>query len=125
MGKEIPMRIRIKAPFNGAESSGIYGADAKEIPIGTELDFEEEPKGWAGRYDVIDAGETEGKTAIINPDDTKSAIYEVKDKGTGWFVITKDGAEVSKSLRADDVAGFDDLSAEDKAAFADLHKKDA
>lgn len=119
------MRIRIKAPFKGATSSGIYGSDGKEIEIGTELDFEEEPTGWVGRYDVVSDGATTGKEPVINPDDGKAAIYEVKDKGTGWFVITKDGAEVSKSLRADDVSGFDELSAEEKAQFAEVNKKDA
>jgi len=46
----------------------------------------------------------------------------VLDKGRGWFVIVKDGAEVTKSLREDDVKDFDKLSDSDKAAFVDRHK---
>ena len=48
--------------------------------------------------------------------------YAVVDKGRGWHVVTKDGEEVTKSLREDDVKGFADLSDDDKAAFVDLHK---
>jgi hypothetical protein len=51
--------------------------------------------------------------------------YTVVDKGRGWFVVTKDGAEVTESLREDDVKGFDAMSDADKAAFVDLHKPDA
>ncbi len=124
------MRIKIIAPFKGATSSGLYGKPTDEnpsgeIPIGTELDVTKEPTDWAGRYDII-SGSTEDKSAVTNP--ANGAItpgYAVKDKGGGWYVITKDGEDVSKGLRKDDVAGFEDLSDEDKAAFADLHKKEA
>jgi len=120
------MRIKIIAPFKGATSSGLYGKPSEEnpsgeIPIGTEIDVTKEPTDWAGRYEVV-SGSTEGKTAVTNP--ASATGYAVQDKSPGWFVITKDGEEVSKSLRKDDVAGFDELSDEDKAAFADLHKKD-
>lgn len=59
-----------------------------------------------------------GATASTAP------VYAVDNKGGGYYVITKDGVPVSKSLRKADVEGFDELSAEDKAAFADLHKAD-
>lgn len=116
------MKIRIKAPYTGATSSGIYGADAKEIEIGTELTVKEEPIGWAGRYDVIDASDTDdkakdkgGKTAIVNPAEAK-APFQAKDKGGGWWAIyDADGKEV-KSLRKDDAEIFNALSDEDKAA---------
>jgi len=48
--------------------------------------------------------------------------YEVKSKGGGYYVVLKDGAEVTKSLRKDDVADFDKMSDEDKAALVELHK---
>ena len=119
------MKIRIKAPYTGATSSGIYGADAKEIEIGTELTVKEEPIGWAGRYDVIDGSDTEtdgkakdkggAKTAIVNPAEAK-APFQAKDKGGGWWAIyDADGKEV-KSLRKDDAEIFNALSDEDKAA---------
>ncbi len=118
------MRIKIIAPFKGATSSGLYGKPSEEnpsgeIPIGTELDVTKEPTEWVGRYEVI-SGSTEGKEPILN-----NSAYAVESKGGGYYVITKDGEPVSKSLRKDDVAGFDELSDEDKAAFADLHKKEA
>ena len=39
------MKIKITA-------RGIYGGDG-EIPVGTELSVSEAPKGWAGRYVVL------------------------------------------------------------------------
>lgn len=54
------MRIEITA-------GGIYGADGKDIPVGTELEVSEEPQGWAGRYRVI-GGDAKGKKAVTNPD---------------------------------------------------------
>lgn len=49
------------------------------------------------------------------------SAYAVTDKGNSWFVITQDGKEVTKSLRADDVKGFDELSDADKAAFVEAN----
>jgi hypothetical protein len=114
------MKIRLKAP-EGLTSTGIYGKNGEEMPVGHEMEVENEPKGWAGRYDILSGGSTDGKTPLTNPDQTG---YAVKDKGGAWYVITKDGAEVTKSLRKGDLEGFDTLSDEDKAAFADLHKKE-
>lgn len=116
------MKIRLKAPA-GLTTTGIYGKDGTEMAVGEELDLENEPVGWAGRYDIISGGSTEGKTAVTNPENTLG--YSVKDKGGAWFVITKDGVEVTKSFRKADVEGFDEMSDEDKDAFVDLHKKDA
>lgn len=53
------MRVKITA-------GGIYGADG-EIPIGTEITVENEPVGWAGRYEIV-SGDEAGKTAVINPE---------------------------------------------------------
>ncbi|MHC2215532.1 hypothetical protein [Rhizobium leguminosarum] len=124
------MRIKIIAPFKGAVSSGLYGKPSTEnpsgeIPIGTEIDVEKEPTDWVGRYEVV-FGSTEGKQPIIKPaNDGGTSGYVVKDKGGAWFVITKDGEEVTKNFRKADVDGFDEMSDEDKQAFVDLHKKDA
>ena len=52
------MKIRITA-------GGIYGAEGKELPIGTDMDVKEEPKGWEGRYEVV--GKTDDKEAVTNP----------------------------------------------------------
>ncbi|MCE7028469.1 hypothetical protein [Jiella avicenniae] len=51
-----------------------------------------------------------------------TSAYAVKDKGAGWYVITKDGAEVTKSLRKDAVEGFDAKTDEAKAAFVEANK---
>ncbi|MCF3934341.1 hypothetical protein L1787_13070 [Acuticoccus sp. M5D2P5] len=48
--------------------------------------------------------------------------FTVIDKGRGWYVITADGKELTKSLRKEDVDGFDALSDEDKGAFVEAHK---
>lgn len=51
------MKIRITA-------GGIYGSDG-EIPVGAELTVAHEPKGWAGRYEVI--GKDDDKEPVTNP----------------------------------------------------------
>jgi hypothetical protein len=60
------MKIRLKAP-EGLNSTGIYGKNGVEMPVGHEMDVAEEPKGWAGRFDVLSKGDKEGKTAVVNP----------------------------------------------------------
>ncbi|MBD8651490.1 hypothetical protein IFT66_10410 [Rhizobium sp. CFBP 13726] len=49
--------------------------------------------------------------------------FAIKEKSPGWFVIVKGDAEVTKSLRKDDVAEFPTMSADDKAAFVELNKQ--
>lgn len=66
--------------------------------------------------------ERDEKIAELTGGSSVQGIYAVLDKGRGWWAVTKDGEEVTKSLREDDVKGFDHLSDEDKAAFVDLHK---
>lgn len=116
------MKIRLKAPA-GLTSTGIYGKDGVEMEVGHELTVQDEPRGWAGRYDVVSGGDTDGKTPVLNPD--QSAGYAVKDKGGGWFVVVKGDDEVTKSFRKDDLDGFESMSDEDKTAFVELHKKEA
>jgi hypothetical protein len=110
------MRIEITKP-------GIYGAGG-EIAVGTELTVKDEPKGWAGRYRVVGGG-AKGKTAVTNPVDGGAKGYAVVQKSPGWFVVTKDGMEVTKAMRKADLEGFDAMSDEDKGAFADLHAPEA
>lgn len=114
------MKIRLKAPA-GLPGTGIYGADGVEMPVGHEMEVKEEPKGWAGRYDVLSGGDQVGKTAVTNPTGA-TAGYAVAEKSPGWHVVTKDGEVVTKAFRKDDLAEFDALSDEDKAAFVELHK---
>lgn len=126
------MKIRLKAPA-GLTSTGIYGKNGEEMPVGHEMEVKEEPKGWAGRYDILSGGKseaksetkTETKAAVTNPAPPPETGYAVKDKGGSWFVITKDGEEVTKSFRKADLEGFEEMSDEDKGAFVDLHKKEA
>lgn len=106
------MKIEITA-------GGIYDGEGKEVPIGTKFDVKAEPEGWVGRYRVV-SGTTEGKTAVVNP-----VGYAVTEKGQGWYVITKDGEEVTKSFRKADLDGFETMTDEDKGAFVELHKKEA
>ena len=62
-----------------------------------------------------------GKPAEKSSDDAPS--LSVLAKGRGWFVVVDgSGAEVTKSLRADDVEGFSDMSEADQAAFVELHQ---
>ncbi|MDP9809362.1 hypothetical protein J2W42_002210 [Rhizobium tibeticum] len=59
------MKIRLKAPA-GLNSTGIYGKDGKEMPVGQEMEVAEEPKGWAGRYDIISGAPSELAEAVTN-----------------------------------------------------------
>lgn len=103
------MKIKITA-------GGIYGADGAEIPIGTEFTVKEEPTAWAGRYEVT-SGLTEGKTALINP-----AKYEAKADGDKFVIVDAKGKAVGKPITEADVAAFNSLSDEDKAAFVAANK---
>lgn len=113
------MKIRITKP-------GIFAA-AGEIKVGTVMDVKDEPKGWAGRYEVVSGGK--GKTAVTNPAKRSGNPvvpgYAVTEKSPGWFVVAKDGEPVTKAMRKDDLEGFDAMSDEDKDAFVDLHKVEA
>lgn len=120
------MRIKITA-------GGIYDGEGKEIPVGTEVTVKEEPAVWAGRYEVISGGEKPGKTAVTNPKGGEKpgndqplaefvapvGPFTAKEKSPGWWSIF-DGADqpVGKSVRKNDLDGFDGLSDDDKLAFA-------
>lgn len=62
------------------------------------------------------------KTAPLAP--PAAPVFAVADKGRGWFAITADGVEVTKSLRKDDVEGFDEFSEGEKAQFIKANKAD-
>ncbi|MGR3574022.1 MAG: hypothetical protein ACU0CF_04705 [Sagittula sp.] len=67
---------------------GVYGA-AGEIPVGTEVDVKEEPKAWAGRYEVISGAKT--KAAVTNP--KKGAVQDID---TDRQAIMAEAAKVLK-----------------------------
>ena len=67
--------------------------------------------------------EISGKPAAKAPE-VPAAGYAVTQKSPGWFVVTHDGAEVTKALRKDATEGFDAMSDEDKAAFVETNKVD-
>lgn len=52
------MQIKITKP-------GLFGRDG-EIPVGTTIKVKGEPKGWAGRYEIVGGS---GKTPVMNVDD--------------------------------------------------------
>jgi len=105
------MRIKIMKP-------GIYGADG-EIAVGEEFTVKSLPKAWEGKVQVI-SGNTEGKTAVVNPADKPDPVapFKAEDAGSGWWVIKDaNGQEVGKKMRAADAAAFNELSDKDKAEF--------
>lgn len=106
-------------------SGGIYGADG-ELPIGTLLEMDDEPKAWAGRYSVVPEGEA--KTFVTNPaggqegevtgTGTDAPNYQARDNGNGWWsVFDATGAEVGKKMRADDAATFNEMTAEEREQY--------
>lgn len=63
------MRVKITKP-------GIFGATG-EIEVGTELTLKSEPKGWEGRYEVIQ-GDDDGKMVVTaNRDELKKQADEL------------------------------------------------
>ena len=101
---------------------GIYGADGKEVPVGTELTVKEEPAAWAGRYAVLSGGDEAkgGKRGVTNPASVK---YEAKARGNGFVIVDGDGKEYGAALTEADAKDFNGLSDEDRAAFATEHAK--
>lgn len=103
------MRIRITA-------GGIYDGKGQEVPVGTELDVKAEPKGWAGRYDVI--GDKKGKTPVTNPaEGGQGPTLKAEHHGGGKFNITKGEEILLNGLSKTEADEFNALSDEDKAAF--------
>lgn len=100
---------------------GVHDARGQRVAVGDVIEVEGDtvPAWLVNKVRV--AGETSGKTLVVNP----SMGYAVNQKGVGWFFVSKDGVPVTKSLRKDDLEGFADMSDEDKAAFVELHKAEA
>lgn len=94
------------------KAPGDEGDSAEIVELKTQLAFKDqqitELQAKLDALNAAPAGQTSG--------------YEVKNKGGGYYVVLKDGVEVTKSLRKDDVAGFDEMSEEDRAALVELHK---
>ncbi len=118
-------RIKITA-------GGIYGADGKEIPVGTELTVKAEPTAWAGRYETISGGDAKGKKTVTNPaggdakgkktvtnpagGDAKGDL-KAEHHGGGKFNITQGETVLLNGLSKVDADAFNAMSDEDKAAF--------
>lgn len=117
------MRIKIVA-------GGIYDGEGKEVPVGTELDVadynaekEGKPHPWAGRFETISGGSTDGKTFVAG-DAAPQGPFTVKDDGKGWFgIYDAAGAKVGKGIREDDAKAFQELTPEDQAELAAEHGK--
>ena len=106
------MRIKIT-------KGGIFGAQG-EIEIGTEIDLDQEPTGWVGRYEVISSG-GQGKTLVANP--VEPRVLKAVHHGGGKFNIV-DGEDVLLSgLAKVDADAFNGLSDEDKQAYVDASKQ--
>lgn len=112
------MKIKITA-------GGIFDAEGKEIPVGTELTVAEEPTPWAGRYTTL-SGSGEGATLVVNPaaeqggegGDVQTYEARAKEDAPGWYqVYDAEGVAVGKAMRQADADAFNALSAEDKAEF--------
>jgi hypothetical protein len=116
--KEEAMRFEVT-------QKGVYDKDNNRVPVGAviEHDGDTVPGYLKNKGRVLDDG---AKTAVTNP--AKGSIqestngYSIKAKGGGWFVVTKEDAELTKSVREQELAGFGELSAEDQAAFIEAHK---
>lgn len=102
------IRIQITA-------GGIFDAEGREIPIGTELNVSEEPKAWAGRYAVL--SNTKGKTAVTNPKDGDETGLKAEHHGGGKFKITRGEETLLSNLSKAEADQFNALSDEEKAAF--------
>lgn len=95
-------------------AGGIYGADGKEVPVGTELTVKEEPQAWAGRYEVI--SDSKGKTPATNPKPGDEGL-KAEHHGGGKFNITEGEKTLLTGLSKADADAFNALSPEDRKAF--------
>lgn len=104
------MRIRIT-------NAGIYGATGP-IPVGTELNVSEPPKGLEGKYEVIEA--EKAKVAVTNP--ANDGGIKAVHNGGGRYVVKKGDDVLLTGLSKDDAGAFNELSDEDKAAYVEAEK---
>ncbi|EJL54874.1 hypothetical protein PMI09_02190 [Rhizobium sp. CF122] len=111
------MKIRLKAPA-GLNSTGIYGKEGKELPVGFELELDEEPKGWGGRYDIL-SGSTKGKEPATGAggDEPKTAaeVLAMAGDGSVQFMTFKAAAkellgDKTPASKAEIVAALEDLA---------------
>jgi hypothetical protein len=110
------MKIKITA-------AGNFGVDG-EIAIGTVMDVKEEPNGWAGRYEVIEAGAIDEPKLVTNPAKIEKvtpadaiAPFEAKHKGGGYYAIMdSQNREVGETFKKEEADKFNALSDEDKAS---------
>ncbi|MQU78400.1 hypothetical protein FB009_109172 [Sinorhizobium medicae] len=112
------MKIRLKAPA-GLDSTGIYGKDGKEMPVGHEMDVADEPKGWAGRYDILSGGDSRGKVAVTGDGGgeakTAAEVLAMANDTSVPFMTFKSAAtkllgEKTPASKADIVAALEDLA---------------
>lgn len=91
----------------------------RRVPVGTVIDIggEEIPPAILNKCRVVGVV-SETAQMIVNDEHG----YAIVNKGRGWFVITKGGVELTKSLRQEDVTGFEYLSADEKAAHVEANK---
>ncbi|MDX0610770.1 hypothetical protein GOC90_25440 [Sinorhizobium medicae] len=104
------MKIRITR-------GGIFGKDG-EIAVGTELDVKEEPKGWAGRYEVISGGGGKNKEAVSGDGGgepkTAAEVLKMATDGSQFMAFkaaaTKLLGDKTPANKADIVAALEDLA---------------
>lgn len=106
--------MRIKITKGGIFGMSTSANPTGEIPVGTIIAVKSEPLAWAGRYEVIDAGD--GEVEIVNPDLT--AKIEARDTGSGWWTIfDAEGNEVGKKIRKEEAEAFNAFSDAEKAEY--------
>lgn len=105
---------------------GIFGAKG-EIPIGTEIEVKDEPKGWAGRYRVISGDKAKGKEAITNPAKAKGKEADTSLKaahhGGGKFNIVEGDTVHLVGLSKADADAFNGMDEADRRAFVEASKQ--
>jgi hypothetical protein len=69
------MKIRIS-------KAGIYGANGP-IQVGTEMTVKEEPKAWAGRYEIVKADAPKDAKPVTNPAKTEDEPADETPKRRG------------------------------------------
>lgn len=103
----------------------VVGGKDQEVPVGTfiEVKGDDVPKALLNKVQIIE--ETEATEIVTNEGATTQSAYSLLEKDRGWLVIMKDGVEVSKNFRATELAGFEVLTEEEKAAFVAANPKEA
>lgn len=109
--------MSIKVKYLGDKAEGAVRAFGVTFEKGeAELDDRFAAKVEGNKFFEIVGGKPAGKK--IDGADAPVGPFEAKEKSAGWWgIFDAEGNEVGKSIREADAKAFNDMSADDRAAY--------